>query len=323
MRIFAKLFLVSLVLLLAPVIASATTDCVFNNVGTTMTLTADCTTDSTIFIPDGWTLDGNGKSITAVDPSGGHFLGAVIKNAGSVAHVINLTVTTSNLSNVCDGGDNRLRGIMFEGASGTITQNTIFNVNQGASGCQEGNAVEVRNAPFDGSHLNLQDVEIAHNQISSWQKTGIVCNGDVTCNVHHNQIGPSATQANLAANSVQFGFGSFGTLENNQIAGNSWPTYWVATALLILETGGDIVIRHNNLMEGNADVGIYIYNLVGSVVVDNNRVFETGPDGSYDIGIGAWGVNNIVTNNKVRGYQTFYDNVTGGNNKSIPSPNDK
>jgi hypothetical protein len=100
--------------------ASAANNCVFTISGTTITLQGDCTTDATIPVPDGATLDGNGYSITAVDPPGGHFLGAVVRNAGLSANVINLTVTTLNLSNVCDAGDDRLRGIMFDGASGRI-----------------------------------------------------------------------------------------------------------------------------------------------------------------------------------------------------------
>ena len=87
----------------------AATTCTFTTVGSTMTLDADCTTDATITIPDGFTLNGNGHTITALDPSGGHFLGAVVKNAGGTANVTNLTVTASGLQNVCDGGDNRLR----------------------------------------------------------------------------------------------------------------------------------------------------------------------------------------------------------------------
>lgn len=316
-----------LTLLCLPISSQAQSTCVFtyDPVALTMTLTGDCTTDTTIDILDGYTLEGAGYTITAVDPEGDHFRGAVVKNLGVTAHVTNLTVTTSNLANVCDHvvGADRLRGIMFEGASGSILKNTVFNLNQGASGCQEGNAVEVRNAPFDGTHLSTQTVEIAHNQLSSWQKSGIVCNGDVSCDVHHNTIGPSATQANLAANSVQFGFGALGKIQHNHIAQNSWkgPSDFVATAILVFLGGDGIVIKQNNLMEGNADVGIYFFASNG--VVDNNRVFETGEDGLYDFGIVNWGLNNQVTNNKVRGYDTPYDNVEDGNNKVIPSPNDK
>ena len=105
-------------------------------------LDADCTTDATILVPDGVTLDGQGNAITAVDPVTGHFVGGVVANGGSGAHVTNLTVDTDGLANVCDAGADCLRGIIFEGASGSITRNTVQNINQGASGCQEGNAIE-------------------------------------------------------------------------------------------------------------------------------------------------------------------------------------
>lgn len=59
------------------------------------------------------------------------------------------------------------------------------------------------------------------------------------------------------------------------------------------------------------------------MAVDNNRVFESGADGAYDIGVGDWGTDNVVTNNKVRGYAFPYDGVTSGNNKAIPSPHDR
>ena len=43
--------------------------CVFttNDKAKTVSLVADCTTDTTIGVPDGYTLDGKGFTITAVD----------------------------------------------------------------------------------------------------------------------------------------------------------------------------------------------------------------------------------------------------------------
>lgn len=298
---------------------SAATTCTFTVVGTTMFLDSSCTTDATILIPGGYTLDGNGYTITAVDPAGGHFKGAVVMNGGTTAHVTNLTVTASGLANVCDGGADRLRGIMFEGASGSITHNTVTGINQGASGCQEGNAIEVRNAPFDGTHPNTQSVEIAHNMITDYQKTGIVANGDVAANIHHSAIGASATQANLAANSIQLGFGATGAVTHNNVDGNQWlgPSDFSATAILIFDADGVNVSKNN--IGGNADVGIYFFGDEGTV--DNNRVFDNGPDGAHgDYGIGDWGTDNTITNNKVSGYDTPYDGVAGGHNKVVPGP---
>lgn len=306
----------------------ATTDCTFTTVGTTMTLDADCMTDATITIPDGYTLDGAGHTITVVDPPLGHFLGAVVANAGATAHVKNLQITTSALANVCDPAspvDTRLRGILFNGASGSITHNTVTNINQGASGCQEGNAIEVRNAPFDGTHPDTKTVEIAHNVISDYQKTGIVSNGDVDVNIHHNSLIPSATQANLAANGIQLGFGATGSVMHNSVDGNQWlgPSAFSATAVLIFLADGVEVSKNN--IRGNSDVGIYALGDDGTY--DNNRVFDEGSDGPYspgffngDFGIVNDGADNSFTNNKVRGFDEPYFGVTGGKNKVIPGP---
>ena len=299
--------------------------CSFTTNGNVMKLNANCITDQTINIPDGFTLDGANYTITAVDPTGNHFKGAVVKNEGASASVTKLTIKTSSLSNVCDGGNDRLRGIMFEGASGTIINNKILDINQGASGCQEGNAIEVRNAPFDGTHPATKSVEISLNDVSNYQKTGIVANGDVLVNIHNNKIGSSATQANLAANGVQLGFGALGKVTNNQIGGNSWCCVdAAATAILLYESGNNVEVSQN-IISGNADVGIYA--LLNNALIENNKVFEEGTDGAYDIGVGDYDQytstpadNNVVKNNKVNGYTTAYEEVSGGKNKVIPGP---
>jgi hypothetical protein len=185
-----------------------------------MFLDGDCSTDTTISVPDGFTLDGQEYTITAVDPAADHFRGAIVANGGTTANVFNLGLATSGLKNVCDSDADRLRGIMFEGASGLISNNTVFELNQGPSGCQEGNAIEVRNAPFDGTHPDTQTVEVSNNKLFNWQKSGIVANGDVDVSVQNNKIGVSATQANLAPNSLQFGFGASGEAKHNNIEGN-------------------------------------------------------------------------------------------------------
>ena len=170
----------------------ATTNCnfVFSG-GQYMDLRNNCTTDGTILVPNGYELRGYNHTITAIDPPGGHFVGAVVKNGGAVASVTRLKVTTSGLDDVCDAGDDRLRGIMLDGASGRISFNTVTNINQGQSGCQEGNAIEVRNAPFDGTHPGTKTVLVNENTVFDYQKTGIVANGDINVNINHNDLGAS------------------------------------------------------------------------------------------------------------------------------------
>ena len=235
-----KLFLIlSFVLLLAlalPTSAMAATTCTFSYSGMTMTLNGSCTTDATILIPDGYTLDGAGYTITAVDPTGGHFVGAVLKAApGGVSHVTNVTVTVSIL-NVCDGGDQRLRGVLFEGAGGSVTNSNFVNINQGPSGCQEGNAVEVRNEPFDGSHPNTQYVAVSGNTMTHYQKTGLVANGDVYVDAFENTITGFGPVNYIAQNGLQSGYGAMGSIHDNVISGNYYSgTGWTSAGILAFD----------------------------------------------------------------------------------------
>jgi len=237
--------------------------CTFSQSGTTMTLNGDCTTDATIPVPDGFTLDGADHTITAVDPAGGHFLGAVVKNGGATAHVRDLRVTTSGLTNACDAGDARLRGILFDGASGSITDNVVTNINQGASGCQEGNAIEVRSAPYDYTHPNTKHVTVEGNAIAGYQKTGIIGNGDVFVTVRGNTVAGLGPVPYIAQNGIQIGFGGMGEVEDNEISGNAYTgctnqqaaetgcTPWVSAALLLYDVDANAVKHSQNLFRDN------------------------------------------------------------------------
>lgn len=303
--------------------------CEFDTIGTHMRLKKNCTTDETILIPDGFTLDGRNKSITAVDPTGGHFTGGVIENAGSVAHVRNLTIVASGLSNVCDAGADRLSGVKFEGASGSIRFVKIAGLNQGSSGCQEGNGIEVRNAPFDGTHPATKEVEIAHNKVTGYQKTGIVVNGDVRATVRFNQVSESATQQALAANGIQFGFGSYGDVQGNKVGGNQWcgPSNFAATAFLFYQTGGAIKAEANFTTD-NADLGMYVFgdniSIKRNIVSDEKKTADCNQFG-YDIGIGNYGSDNTVERNIVKGFDVPIDGETTGKNitlraMALPAP---
>jgi predicted extracellular nuclease len=219
-----------------------------NAATSTRTLLSDCDTSRTILVPNGWTLDGAGHSITAKDPADGHFLGAVVRNAGASANVRNLTVTASSLNNVCDDGDNRLRGILLDGASGSITGNTVVGINQGASGCQEGNAIEVRSAPFDNTGVD-KAVTISDNQVSDYQKGGIVANGSVNVTILRNTVQGIGPVDYIAQNGIQLAFGATGNVESNSMTDNFYTGPDVACGLLFFDADG--AKQKNNTFAGN------------------------------------------------------------------------
>jgi len=209
-----------------PAYAESGGECSFSTGGTIMKLQADCTTDATILVPDGFTLDGAGYTITAVDPFGGHFLGAVVANKGARANVINLGITTSNLADACEtndktaGTDLRLRGIQFNGASGEIAHNTVTDINRAASSCWEGAGIEVRNEPTDGSHPNTQTVEVSDNVVMNYQMVGIVGVGDVSVKIHNNRISASAAKATVPESGIQLSYHAIGEISGNVVTGN-------------------------------------------------------------------------------------------------------
>jgi parallel beta-helix repeat protein len=282
--------------------AEAAHDCIFEANGKTLRLAADCRTDASLPIPDGVTLDGANHTISAVDPPGGHFTGAILVNAGRTASVVNVRLMAQSLANVCDAGDGRLRGILLNGASGVLAGNTVLDINQGASACQEGNAIEVWNF----SEMPVV-VEISDNVIEGYQKSGIVASGDVDVTIHRNHVGPSASQGSVPANAVQIGFGAWAAIEQNRITGTRWRLADAAATGILLSGSAPGTLVRRNTIAGNADVGIYI--AAKDAVVTQNIVADEGADGYYDIGIVNVGENNTVRDNDVRGYGQRYFGV--------------
>lgn len=237
-----------------------------------LTLQADCTTDTPVFIPDGFMLDGAGRTLVAEDPAGGTFTGAILRNQGAAMHVRNVKLRAQGLlkEGPCDEGDDRLRGILLLGASGSVVDSEVLDIrrNQPAAGtpegtprgCQEGHAIEVRNR--DASVQ--RQVELLRNQVSGYQKGGILVAGSVDATVADNVVTGAGPVAHIAQNGLQLSDGATGQVTGNQVSGHSYAGgNDVATGILV--AGGpyfgiawvrDALIRGNTLT-GN-DIGIYL-----------------------------------------------------------------
>jgi parallel beta-helix repeat protein len=282
--------------------AGAATDCQFDVDGSLMRLVADCTTDASITVPHGVTLDGAEHTITAIDPPGGHFVGAVLVNGGSRVSILNTRITARALANICDAGDARLRGILLNGASGVIRGNTVWDINQGLSACQEGNGIEIWN--FSGSTVSVQ---IEGNRVEAYQKSGIVVSGDVDAAIVRNHLGASAPHALVPANGIQVGFGAWAAIERNSVEGNRWSRADAAATGILLTASAPSTTVRKNTITGNADVGIYV--AASEAIVRENTVTDHGVDGFYDIGIVNFGKGNVITDNAIRGYDQKYFGV--------------
>jgi hypothetical protein len=294
--------------------ARAADNCVLVAQGNRLVLQASCTTDATILVPDGKTLDGNGHTITGVDPIGGHFRGAVVANAGARASVVDLTVTVAVLVNACDAGADRLRGILLEGASGRIARNTVVDINQGLSGCQEGNGIEVRNLAPGAPEVH---VDIHDNVVTGYQKTGIVTNGAVRTTIRGNRVDGLGPVGYIARNGIQVGYGARATVVANVVAGNAYTgAGWVSGGILVVGGpyyGGEYTRNTQitlNRVEGN-DVGVYISQFEAdlsapptptSINVVANRIVNDGcTNGLYQAGVSDAGTGDRIIANGISG----------------------
>jgi Right handed beta helix region len=261
--------------------AAAADDCTFFARHHTWALGASCTTDATIVVPVS-RLEGRGFTITAVDPPGGHFLGAVVRNGTTELDVSGLRVTAAGLTGAtCNSAGALLAGILLDGADGSVTFSTVTGINQGDSGCQEGNGIVVRNAVSAPRPVN---VRVEGNVVAGYQKTGIVVSGAVRAEVVANRLDGGDPVASIARNGIELGFAASGSVRFNLVKGNSY-TGANAVGAGVLVVGGpfygapftaDVDIADNAIV--GADVGVYVDNLEadGSAAEVPTRVAVTG-----------------------------------------------
>jgi len=287
-------------------VAEAATDCEFiDNPGRkTLTLRRHCRTDETLYIPDGYTLEGNNRQIRVVESRRGEaFSGPVLTNAGEWAGINQLRVSMRGNGKECHVGGVPLSAILLENASGFVRHSRVERVNRRNSACLEGYGIEVRSHPFDGTHPNTRQVEIAHNRVDNYQAAGIFVNGDVIVDILHNQIGSSANQSQLAATAIQLAHGAGGRILHNQIEGNSWCCESGAGSGILLYLAADgFEIRHNQIV-GDGDVGIFILESNHGYITDNH-LRKRRQSGFYDVGIENFGVGNVMDRNQIVGYST-------------------
>lgn len=291
-----------------------------------VTLEADCTTESTVFIPDGHTFDGAEHVLTAVDPEGGRFQGAVLRNRGATAHVSRVKVTARDMAGVgrCDDGENALSGIRLEGASGSITDSEVEALFQpgGLGGCQEGTAIEVRNAV---AAETVARVDVLRNRATGYQKTGITAAGRVDVRVEGNTLDGGGPVNSIARNGISMGSGATGRVTGNTVRGHSYSgADYVASGIVV--SGGshygvplskDIVIRDNTLADN--DVGINLSQLLAGggppseptrIQVVENRLSSAAVTNGipYQAGVSDYGGANIISRNRIEG--VGYDRAT-------------
>ena len=289
----------------------------FDYVAKVATLTADCVATRTLYVPDGWTLDGAGFSIIGTETASSSFSGAILQNAGVLMHARHLTVTTNKAlwdnPSKNSGGD--LVGIRFLAAAGSLDDVTVDGVSHG-NGVQEGKGILVDNRT--GTH-SVQ-VTIDDSTVRNYQKNGIDVRGvGATLELRGSTIGTGATPNGVliddktASNSLVVAYGATAVVDGNHIAGNDWDGNgdetntrdWNATGVLLYQAGTTVISR--NVIDGaGTDSGIYSSDSAATITC--NLVTRTDDQlGRLDVwstGIVVDGGTGSLAGNTIEGFRT-------------------
>ena len=273
----------------------------------TFTLLADCETSRTLYVDDGWTVDGAGHKITATETPTTTFTGAVLQNAGTSMNVKNLTVTTSGWDDASKSSDATLSGIRLLAASGDLTNVTVDGISH-PNGSQGGRAIYVDNRLGSAT----ETVNITDATVTNYQKNGIDVRGDVNVTVSDSVVGAAGSpsgapqDSNLAANAIVIGFGANGTVRGSHITGNDWDGLSSENATGVLAySAGDVTIEHNVIDGAGTDVGVYAQDS-DSVMVQCNLITRaadnTGGTEQSDTGVYRESGNASAVDNTITGF---------------------
>jgi hypothetical protein len=249
--------------------------------GTTFTLTADCDTTVPLEVSDGFTVDGDGFTITAHDESATvFFVGAVVTNAGASMHVSNLTIEGTGFAG-CSG---ILTGIFFVNAGGSVSNVTVAGMTAN-NGCQRG--LGIRANALTGP---AQTVTITDTTVSGYQKGGLVASGNMTMNVSASTIGPPDELTDvIAQNGVQYGVGGAGgSLTDSTIHGSGFTGDSVTdgTAVLLF-AAANVTISGNSIVGAGTDVGIFVAGNSTGVTIEDNDITRSSANTPDHSGIGV------------------------------------
>ena len=224
--------------------------CSTSTSGTTITLLADCTETTPFVVPDGFTLDGAGHTLTAADPSATQaFVGAAVRNGGAQMYVENLHVVGA--SNVLDC--NTFTGIDFVDGGGSVESTTIDNMLRGGyTGCQNGLGIHALD-----NGVTPVSLVVDGNQVTRYNKNGITIDGSaITATVRNNTVtgaGPLGS-GYAAQNGIQIGYGASAVVSGNTVSGNWYtPKSDVACGLLFYQASG-VKQQGNNLFDNEVDL---------------------------------------------------------------------
>lgn len=224
---------------------------------------------------------------------------------------VNGNIIGSNLTDCgSDANNPEPIGIMFQSASGTINDVASLDVESGKTlfGCQTDAGLGIFVQTAAGLNSN---VLIKNSNVIGYQKNGITCNDAGTaCDVSNDVVVGTGQTTLTAQNGVQIAFGATGTIQNNEISGDSYnatcdtedyfTSCYQATGILLYDAPG--VTTSDNKVS-LSDIGIF-----------------AGSDGTLPLSSNDNASNNVLLKNY--GYGIVFDsfNGTSSNNSFRENP---
>jgi parallel beta-helix repeat protein len=283
-------------------------------------------------------VSGNQAAAVITAPVGG-----VVQNSTSLAtgfpiaaQILVEAATPVVLNNlVVDGSNNGITGcgldlvgIYYRNASGSVTHASVVNqaLGAGLTGCQSGLGIFVQ------SGGGTSTVTLSANYVHNFQKNGITGNEvGTTVTVTGNTVIGQGPTMGAAENSIQIGFGAFGTVTANVVGDDVWsPDVFGdtgdAAAGILVYASPNISVTGNTVSEtqfgivfsgdpvsGNSNSGTITSNKVATTLLydgidvcsNNNTVKTNTVTGSDEAGIhldstcGSSGFNNTLTSNTI------------------------
>ena len=283
--------------------------CTGNLTGTIFTLTAACTTTAQIAVPTTiTTIVGGGFTITAHDPTGGNFNGAVLTNTspGQSMTIENLTIQGNGFAVDCAVS---LFGILFSDASGSVSNVKVLDISQ-HDGC--GSGLGIRANAVAGTP---RTVTITNTVVSGYNKAALVASGMMTMNVSASTLGPpDRTNPTLlpSQNGVQYGgvgpnAGAGGSVTGSTIYGSGFGNASDQGTAFLLFGAKNVTLSGDTITGAGTDVGVDVSSASTGVVVTRNQIGRTAPDMPDSLGVGVnveAGSAATVSCNTFSGWQT-------------------
>jgi uncharacterized repeat protein (TIGR01451 family) len=263
--------------------------CTFNVAGTTLTLTADCTTTATIQVPDGDTLDGAGHTIFAHDPAGGLFSGAVVGNAGPEMSLKDLTIDGEFGPPPAHGHcpeNPPLWGVSYANAGGSMTNLRIVGMTRHGT-CGIGFGIRIA-AEDSAGH---QAITITGCSVSDFQRGGLLAAGNATVDVSHSTFGPPDLKVpnpgGIAQNTVQYGSvapfsGTGGVFSDNKVIATAFGSSHSLSAGMLIWDAANLTITKNTFSGAGTDIGVSVHVSRGIKIEDNHISRTATPHGFGD-----------------------------------------